>query len=150
MGKASFFAFLAVLAFYACAPMAVRADTLSHIRQQITAANNRFGPAVMRHDAGAIASDYLPDGVLVPRKGPPIRGRDAIKRYYAQRVGAMSRFTAIVCATRRIAFDGTAVLEEGSCTLTPPKNSKARPTSGSFLTIWKKDSDGRWRIAVNE
>lgn len=132
MGKASLFALLAVVAFYVCAPAAVRADTLGQIRQQIMAANNRFGPAVMRHDAGAVASDYLPDGVLVPRKGPPIRGRDAIKRYYAQRVGAMSRFTAIACATQRIAFDGRRCSRRVRARLRCRKSQKRDPRADRF------------------
>jgi uncharacterized protein (TIGR02246 family) len=129
-------------------PVFARADTLDQIRPQITAANNGFGPAVLRHDAAAIASDYLPDGVLLPRKGTPIRGRTAIAQYYAKRVGAMSRYL-IHCATQRMAFDGTAVLEEGSCTFTARANTGKAPSPAHFLTIWKKDSDGRWRIAIN-
>lgn len=49
--------------------------------------------------------------------------------------------------TQRVAFDGTAVLEEGACTLAGA--GKATQTA-KFLTAWKKDSDGRWRIAINE
>lgn len=129
-------------------PALAQADSLDQIRLQITAANNRFGPAVLRHDAVTIASDYLADGVLIPRKGSPIRGRAAIAQYYAKRVGGMSRYL-IHCATQRIAFDGTAVLEEGSCTFTPRVNGGKALAPGHFLTIWKKDADGRWRIAIN-
>lgn len=119
------------------------AATLAQIRPQITEANNRFGPAVLRHDADAIAADYLPNGVLVPAKGAPIRGRAAIARYYVQRMNTMSGMGPIHCATQRLAFDGTAVLEEGACTF-------GGRHSGNFLTVWKKDADGHWRIAINE
>lgn len=131
------------------APAYARADTLDQIRPQITAANNRYAPAIFHHDAAAIASDYLPDGVLIPRTGTPVRGRTAIAQYYAKRMSSLSRFAAIHCATQRMAFDGTAVLEEGSCTFTPRASLKKPPVTGQFLTIWKKDTDGRWRIAVN-
>jgi len=129
------------------APALARADTIQDIRAQITAANDRFGPAVARHDSTAIASDYLPDGVLVPAKGPPVRGRAAIARYYAQRMDRLSRFSSIHCATQHVAYDGSAVLEEGACTFAGAHNVSR---TGKFLTVWKKDSDGRWRIAINE
>lgn len=137
-----------VLSAVLLTPAFAQAGSLEQIRAQITAANNRFGPAVLRHDAVTIAGDYLPDGLLIPRKGAPIRGRTAIARYYAKRIGAMSRFV-IQCATQRMAFDGNAVFEEGSCTFTPRVNAGKPPPPAHFLTIWKKDSDGRWRIAIN-
>lgn len=138
-----------LLAAALLSPAAAHADTLAQIRAQITAVNNRFGPAVRRHDAATIVSDYLPDGVLIPRKGAPIRGRAAIARYYVKRWPVLSRYSSIHCATERIAFDGTAVLEEGSCTFTLGANAGKAPAPAHFLTIWKQDSDGRWRIAIN-
>jgi len=128
-------------------PSFARGDTLDQIRPQIDAANNRFGPAVRRHDAAAIAADYLSEGVLIPSKGVPIRGRAAIARYYASRMTSLDRFSSIHCATQRLAFDGTAALEEGACVLTRVKGAAI---TAHFLTVWKKDSDGRWRIAINE
>lgn len=145
MGKISTATLLALLV---ALPISAHADTLAQIRPQITAANNHFGPAVLRHDAATIAGDYLPDGVVIPRTGAPIRGRDAIARYYAKRLPALSRYD-IRCRTQRLAFDGTAVLEEGACTFTARAKTAQTPAPAHFLTIWKKDSDGRWRIAIN-
>jgi uncharacterized protein (TIGR02246 family) len=138
----------AILALVLAAPIRAYADTLAQIRPQITAANNHFGPAVLRHDAATIAGDYLTDGVVIPREGAPIRGRTAIARYYAKRLPALSRYN-IHCATQRLAFDGTAVLEEGACTFAPRENTQKPRAPAHFLTIWKKDFDGRWRIAIN-
>jgi uncharacterized protein (TIGR02246 family) len=128
-------------------PVPAFADSLAQIERRIATANDRFGPAVQHHDANAIAAEYMLDGVLIPSKGKPIRGRAAIARYYAERMPALASFSSIRCATGKVAFDGTAVLEEGSCLLAPRKGIAF---SAPFLTVWKKDADGRWRIAINE
>lgn len=135
-----------------CAPaLAARADALSQVRAQIDAANARFAPAVFGRNAAMIAGDYLKDGVFVPPAGAPIRGRDAIRAFYAASFAKMhGGLVSIKCATKSLQYDGTAALEQGTCTFVSRKTGgKLATRAGKYLTVWRKDADGRWRIAVN-
>lgn len=135
-----------------CAPvLAARADTLAQVRAQIDAANAHYAPAVFARNAATIAGDYLKDGVFVPPSGVPVRGRDAIRAFYAERFAKMhGGLISIKCATTSLRYDGTAALEQGTCTfVSRTVDGKKATRTGKYLTVWRKDADGRWRIAVD-
>lgn len=135
-------------ALFAVSLSPVRASDFSDLQAQVTAANERYAVAAIHRDAAAIAADYEPDGMFVISKGPVLHGRDAVRAFYQQRL-AHATLTAVHCATKRLKSDGTMAWEYGSCTATAKTKNGLKTSSGSYLTVWHKDPDGKWRIAAN-
>jgi ketosteroid isomerase-like protein len=60
------------------------------------------------------------------------------------------RLVSIKCATKSLQYDGVAALEQGACTfVSRTRGGKLVTRAGKYLTVWRKDVDGKWRIAVN-
>jgi ketosteroid isomerase-like protein len=86
-------------------------------------------------DASALVSLFAEDGFVLPSGRPPIRGREAIARYY-QRHGGPLYLRAIAYAT------------EGSVgyILGAYRGEESGADDGKFTLTLKKDPSGRWWI----
>lgn len=139
---------LSLAALLALATAPVRAADPGDLQSQVTAANDRYAVAAMHRDAAPIAGDYEPDGTFAKSNGLLLKGREAIRRYYAVRLQRVT-ITAVHCATTNLRREGDLAWELGSCRITVRTAHGPRTASGSYLTVWHKDADGRWRITAN-
>ena len=137
-----------IAALFAVAFTPARANDFTDLQAQVTAANNRYAVAAMHRDAATIAADYETDGIFVTSKGMVLKGRDAVRTFYAKRL-AHATLSAVHCATSKLKSSGTMAWEYGSCTATARTAHGTRTATGSYLTVWHKDADGKWRIAAN-
>jgi uncharacterized protein (TIGR02246 family) len=124
------------------------AGDYSELQKQVTAANDRYAVAAIHRDAATIAADYEPDGIFTNSTGLVLKGRDAIRKFYAERL-ARATIVSVHCATKELKSDGTMAWEYGSCRITARGKSGLVTRTGSYLTVWHKDADGKWRIAAN-
>ena len=94
-----------------------------------------YESAWSRRDAQALAALFADDGFVLPNGHPPVRGRDAIARYYEGHGGPL--------ALRAIAF-----AEEGAVgfILGGYAAQRGAPDDGKFTLTLRKNRDGRWLI----
>jgi ketosteroid isomerase-like protein len=120
--------FLAIanLAAAAAEPAPPSVDYLAEARPTIEAANADWIPAMKRKDAKAIASFYMPDGVLVAPNGKAVFGREAVEKFYGERMQAGFRLLSEV-----------------------ERDGKTVHSAGNYLTVWKRSPDGAWQISRN-
>jgi uncharacterized protein (TIGR02246 family) len=112
--------------------------------------NAAWLPALERRDGAAIAEAYADDGVLVAANGETTRGRAAIEqvmREAAERVGTVLRGSLVQDGITRA---GPLIYEWGHAELevARPNGGPTRVT-GRYLTVWRQDSAGGWRIIRN-
>jgi uncharacterized protein (TIGR02246 family) len=98
-------------------------------------------------DAAGMASFYAEDARLLAEHADLIRGRDAIERFWRE---AISRARA-ADAVRTIRLDevtssGDLGYALGVVVVQIPSG---RELSTKYATIWQRDADGRWRLAVD-
>jgi uncharacterized protein (TIGR02246 family) len=117
----------------------------------IDSVNADWLPALRRKDATAIAAPYADDGLLVTATGESFRGRAAVEEAMRASIAAMSD----VQIGGRLVQDGITrvgnlIYEWGHAELeiTRPGSQPAR-VAGRYLTVWKQDASGRWRILRN-
>ncbi|HKP74976.1 MAG TPA: SgcJ/EcaC family oxidoreductase [Longimicrobiaceae bacterium] len=120
-------------------------------RATIDSVNADWIPALQRRDAAAIAAPYADDGVLVTATGESVRGRAAVEA--AMRASLDHMGTAQVGG--RLVQDGLTragnlLYEWGHAELEISGGTGA-PTrvTGRYLTVWRQDATGRWRILRN-
>ena len=120
-------------------------------RAQIDSANADWLPALRRKDAAAIAAPYADDGVLVAANGESFRGRAAVEeamRASIARVGDALRGGRLV--QDEITRVGDLLYEWGHADLEIARpNGQIAHVAGRYLTVWKQDAAGRWRILRN-
>jgi ketosteroid isomerase-like protein len=109
-----------------------------------------FAQSVERHDAIAFASHLQADAIFDANTAKPVRGRDAIRKNWATIIAGESvRLSwypqhVVVTEDGRLAHSSGVYLFED-----PAPNAKPRFTVGSFSTVWRRGSDGQWRVAFD-
>jgi len=116
----------------------------------VAAADSAFEAAAARgEDLDEIASYLAEDAVMIPPNEPPVRGRDAIRRYMAEgyrtpgfsvgwerldvRVAPSGDVAYVMLANRFSAED-----EEGEIVR----------FRGRGVTVWERGDGGEWRVVI--
>jgi uncharacterized protein (TIGR02246 family) len=133
------------------APGAVAAqDPMAAVRQAIDAQNRAWAEATKAGDAAAIARIFADSGAEVSlRSGKTWKGRAAIQELFVQYYQNPHATDAVV-QTDQVLLDGPTAVEYGHYTFTyPPKDGQPQVDSGKYLVVWRRQSDGGWRILVD-
>lgn len=145
------FAFALTLTFAGCqtAPTPepkrdVAADTAA-----INALNDKVTAAFNSMDAAALAALYADDAIMMDSNQAAVEGKQAIQAVYEARVkenaGKMTLTAAFSPLETQVAGDWA--YDRGNFTLTvTPKSGKPMETFGKYLTIYKRQPDGSWKI----
>ena len=119
------------------------------VQAAIDSGNAAYIAAYAQEDATALAQVYDPDGARLSDNGGTARGREAI----AASVGAfLSRVGPVQVRLETVDLwvIGNQAYETGiwSYTYTPP-GATARTIGGRYVTVWRQQSDGGWRILAD-
>ncbi len=129
----------------ACAPLPeTRADDAEAIR----AASARFSQAFVDGDAQTMAETYTEDGVLMPPGREAIDDPESILAYWTLRPGR--KITAHASIPIEIVVDGDHAFDRGHYEIAGETNGNPwGPRRGTYLIVWERGDDGRWRMAVD-
>ncbi len=115
--------------------------------QAIDSVRERHVGALNAGDAAAWTALFAEDGVQMPPNAPANVGRDRIGAWSGGMLAAFRATFALTVAEIR-AVDGWA-FERGAYAigLTPAAGGPAMRDDGKYVTIYRKDADGAWRIS---
>lgn len=116
-------------------------------REALRRLTDTYVRAVETQDADLAASLWAADGVLIPADQPTVRGREAIRRYYAATWAKAAPVKVAVRSRQTRMLDGWA-LERGSFTFSGNDPSTGEPFRGSgrYLAILQRQDDGTWAV----
>jgi ketosteroid isomerase-like protein len=125
----------------ACSPIPALAGGLSNSDiAAIHTARAARSAAIAAGDAAAAAAVATEDGVILPPSLPPRQGQAALHEWFTNFPFRSLVFTSIeIDGANGMAYDrGTyeGTLRNGGV------------TQGKYLWIWKKQSNGSWRVAI--
>ena len=123
------------------------AADVAAVRQAIEAQNARFSTALPKGDTATIASLYDDAGIVMFSNEPAARGHDAIAKVFAGFVGAVKP-SAIKLQTQDVVVGGDYAVETGAYELSAPaaKGTKAMHDVGKYVVVWKKQTDGSYKL----
>ena len=115
-------------------------DDFTEVREQ-------YRTAAASHDIATMRDLFAEDGVLVASDQDILRGREEIARYLSDAFGQSMPELTLTCvnAESRDGFGSeTGRFEER---VTSSEGAVTR-VSGVYLTIYRRDEAGRWRVAI--
>ncbi len=127
------------------------ADVPADARAAIARANEEWLPAMKKQDARAIVEPYADDAVFVLPSGDSVKGRAAIEELMRSRFSTAGRVESGTLQQDDLVVVGSMIYEWGHADLEMAGARGGPPShaTGRYLTVWKRDSSGRWRIIRN-
>jgi len=116
------------------------------VRSAIDSANARFIAALLKGDTATAIQNYASDAIVMMPNAAESQGHDAISKAFS---AFLSQFTLKdwKADTRDVMVNGDLALETGRYVMTVvPKGGKQMTDSGKYLTAWKRQPDGSWKI----
>ena len=148
--------FLVTLAFVAVAvsskiasgggsPTAPSPDTAT-VKTAIEAANRRFLDAFKRGDRAGMVANYADDAIMMMPNEEAWRGRPGLDKGFGGFLSQMS-FKDGAATTTDVMVAGDLAVETGTFWWTlQPKSGAEIKDKGKYLTVWKRQADGSWKI----
>ena len=116
------------------------------VRQAIEQANANFTQAVKQGDTVAMVANYADDAVMMMEGTPAWHGRSEIAKQIITAFKPM-KGAQVKLTTSQVDIGGDYAIETGNyeTTVTPP-GGKPMTERGKYVTVWKKQADGSWKI----
>ena len=105
--------------------------------------------AYLKGDATTVLSYYDENAVvLVPRK-PMVKGRESIEKLIAGWMQSEMKLKEFSSATISVEGAGDFAIQLGRYYETFDLSGKVIADSGKFVTVWRKQADGSWKMAYD-
>ena len=116
------------------------------VRQAIDASVARSTAAIKAGDAAAVAQEYASDAHLLTANAPAMVGHDAITEGVRGWLSSM-KVTDMTTNTTDVMVSGDLAVSTGTYTMSMQiPNGPKIDDKGKFVTVWKRQSDGSWKI----
>jgi uncharacterized protein (TIGR02246 family) len=125
-----------------------KGEDVAQVRAAIEAGNLKFGEAVRKGDAAAIAALYSEDATVLPPDSAMIKGRAAIQATWngSLQMGVKDA----VLTTIEVSSAGDYAYEIGKVLLTiQPSGQAAMQQTAKYVVVWKKAASGTWQLHVD-
>lgn len=116
------------------------------VRVAIEATNARFFEAFKRGDKTGLMASYADDAILMMPNEEAWRGREGLDKGFAGFLNQMSLKDGAT-KTEDVMVAGDLAVETVTFTWTlQPKSGAEVKDKGKYLTVWKRQPDGSWKI----
>jgi uncharacterized protein (TIGR02246 family) len=116
------------------------------VRAIIDQTNAKMADALQKADTAAIMAIYSDDAVVMMAGQPAWNGKAGIRQSGTEMLNAV-KFSDIKFTTSSVDVAGDYAIETGTLQLTlTPKGGKPMPDKGKYVTVWKKQADGSWKV----
>jgi uncharacterized protein (TIGR02246 family) len=121
-------------------------EDVATVRQAIEAANANQANGFKAGNIDGIVANYTPDAMVMMTGQASMVGAAAIREGLT---GWLSQgpITDFVLTTGDVMLADDLAIETGTFTLTQkPKDGAAMTDKGKYISVWKKQADGSWKI----
>ena len=115
-------------------------------RRQIDAGNQAWIDGMKQGNVGLITATYTPDAVDCSPGGDCVRGRSAIEKHMKEEMARLGKAESASVTSIGSVQRGRFVYEWGQAEANFPSGRKV---VDQYLTAWREEPDGRWKIFRN-
>jgi uncharacterized protein (TIGR02246 family) len=147
----SFAALFAVSFLSACSKEpAAPPDTRQADEATIRAASSDWSKASQAKDVEKAVAVYAPDAMQFPDNGPLVKGKDNIRAGWQKMLAMPGPGLSFATIGVEVARSGDLAYEYGTYDFaTQNKQGKVADEKGKYLTVWKKQPDGAWKVVAD-
>lgn len=141
-----------LVAVYAAAPAAGGGPgvDLAAERAAVAAVDREFAAATAKGGATAWTSYFAEDGMMLTDGGGAIRGREAIQKAMGPFLDNPDNSLRWEPLLQEVSNDATLGYTVGRSFIQRKRaNGEEDSYKGKYLTVWRKQADGSWKIAVD-
>jgi len=149
------FGYRALSLCFAFVMIALATAALAGPKDDLIAADKAFSAmSVAKGNPAAFLAYLADDGCLFGTgEGPPVYGKAAYEKIFAGRPHDNDSKSTLrwVPAEAEVSADGTLGFTDGTWTYdgAPDAQGKREHATGHYLTTWKKDASGAWKVAAD-
>jgi uncharacterized protein (TIGR02246 family) len=122
---------------------------LAEARKAIDRGNAQWVDAWDKADASLIAQLFAEDGILLRRNGKFFKGPQQILERMKTALEGAGKGVKATVTTVDLWLDGDTAYETGTYSYKYQENGKPVNEEGRYVTIWKRQSDGSWKIVMD-
>jgi uncharacterized protein (TIGR02246 family) len=135
--------FLAIVVVSCQAPR----TNVAEVKKAVEEADARQMKAFADKDLAGMMANYAPDAVILPQNGPAATGKEKMEGMFKEFSDMM---TDMKWTITKFDASGDIAYEVGEYTATMHMPGMApAPDKGKFVTVWKRQADGTWKIVVD-
>jgi uncharacterized protein (TIGR02246 family) len=118
------------------------------VKQAIKADEAKWNQQLKAKDTEGLADHYTDDAYFVGPGAPPSDGSTAIRQFYANGLTDPAIDVQIASDKIDVGGSGDMAYSRGHYTekYTDKKSGKVMTAKGSYLSVYKKQSDGSWKM----
>ena len=94
-----------------------------------------------------LVAAYAEDAVYMPPHHAAVHGREAIREYLKRPME--HGVTNLSYEVTYIKRSGNLAYDVGRYSMSVPQDGGVRQDRGKYLTVWKQQADGRWKIVAD-
>jgi uncharacterized protein (TIGR02246 family) len=116
----------------------------------IRAASAAWSQAATAKDLDKAVSFYADDAVILPDKVPAVRGQENFRKNWAPLLALPGPGLSWKTGSLEVARSGDIAYETGTYVFViADKKGKSSDTKGKYVVVWKKQTDGSWKVVVD-
>jgi ketosteroid isomerase-like protein len=122
---------------------------IAAIKASIEEYNKVLAEAMVAGNNDTMMAYYAEGAISLQANGPMLRGKEEIKKNADQMHELGMKVTAAKFTTVEVDADGNLAYEIGTYDMSVDMGKLGMiDDNGKYLSIWKKQSDGSWKVAV--
>ena len=130
-------------------PSPTPSAALAEVRQAIDKGNAQWIAAWEKADASLLSRLFAEDGILLGRNGKISKGPQQIFERQKTAMEGAGKGVKSTVTTVDVWLDGETAYETGKYSYKYQEKGKPVSEEGRYVTIWKRQSDGSWKIIVD-
>ena len=124
-------------------------DPLAEVRRAIDKGNAQWSEGWLKGDAAMVAALFAEDGVELAGSGKIFKGPKQIAEHLKTAMQDADPGVKVTVTTTMVWLDGDTAYETGKYKYEYTEKGKPGKDEGSYVTIWKRQKDGSWKLVMD-
>jgi len=126
-----------------------RSEALVDVRRAIDKGNAQWSEGWAKGDAAMVAALFADDGVQLAGNGKIFKGPQQISEHQKAAMQSVDPSVKVTVTTATVWLDGDTAYETGKYKYEYKEKGKPGINEGRYVTVWKRQKDGSWKLAMD-